>query len=145
MNTLPTVQQAKDFVPVGRWRRFANLAIDSFVCFLFLIFIVQILAGSGFSLERTPLARGLVLGSSGVLFWTYFFVCEALGGRTLGKFCTGTRAVGFEKKAGKSLSWKSAALRSLFRFLPLEPLSIFLSKNSTPWHDSLSKTSVIRA
>jgi uncharacterized RDD family membrane protein YckC len=144
MNNIPAFSQANDFVPVGRWRRFATLAMDSFVCFLLLIFIVQVLAGSGVTLERTPFARGLVLVCSGILFWMYFFACEALSGQTLGKLCTGTRVVGLDNQLSQRLSLQTAALRSLYRFIPLEPLSIFLSKRSIAWHDSLSNSKVIR-
>jgi uncharacterized RDD family membrane protein YckC len=70
----------------------------------------------------------------------YYTICEtAFKGRTLGKLITGTRAV---RDNGEDISFKDALLRSLSRMVPFEVFSGFGSK---PWHDSWTKTTVIKA
>jgi len=59
-------------------------------------------------------------------------------GRTLGKMATGTVAV---KEDGSRLTFKDALLRTLCRFIPFEVFSAF---GYRPWHDSLTKTLVIK-
>jgi uncharacterized RDD family membrane protein YckC len=58
-------------------------------------------------------------------------------GTTLGKWITGTKAV---TEAGKDISFKDAFLRSACRLIPFEVFSGF----GTPWHDSFTKTIVIK-
>ena len=69
----------------------------------------------------------------------YYTICEkAFRGYTLGKLVTGTRAIRLD---GKELSFKDALLRTLSRIVPFEPFSGF----GTPWHDTWTKTTVIKA
>lgn len=69
----------------------------------------------------------------------YYTICEKLfKGYTLGKFITGTRAI---RQDGKELTFKDALLRSLSRLVPFEPFSGF---NTLTWHDSWTKTMVIK-
>lgn len=70
----------------------------------------------------------------------YYTICEkAFKGYTLGKLITGTRAV---RNDGSELTFKDAFLRSLSRLVPFEPLSGF---GQSPWHDSWTKTTVVKA
>ncbi|HEX2627520.1 MAG TPA: RDD family protein, partial [Chitinophagaceae bacterium] len=65
--------------------------------------------------------------------------CEKLfQGYTIGKLLTGTRAV---RNDGKELTWKDAIVRSLCRMIPFEVLSGFAYR---PWHDSITKTTVVQ-
>src|SRR5258706_8425847 len=77
----------------------------------------------------------------GVFNYTiYYTICEkTFRGYTLGKLITGTRAI---RDDGTELTFKDALLRSLSRLVPLELLSGFAFR---PWHDSWTKTQVIRA
>jgi uncharacterized RDD family membrane protein YckC len=59
-------------------------------------------------------------------------------GRSLGKMVTSTTAV---KRDLTPINWKDASVRSLIRLIPIEPLS---GLEGSPWHDSLSKTIVIK-
>jgi uncharacterized RDD family membrane protein YckC len=69
----------------------------------------------------------------------YYTICEkAFKGYTLGKLISGTRAI---RDDGDELTFKDALLRSLSRLVPFEVFSGF----GTPWHDSWTKTSVIKA
>jgi uncharacterized RDD family membrane protein YckC len=83
-----------------------------------------------------------VMASYLIAFFNYLFyytICEkAFKGYTLGKLVTGTRAI---REDGKELTFKDAILRSLSRLVPFEPFSGF----GRPWHDSWTKTTVIKA
>jgi uncharacterized RDD family membrane protein YckC len=69
----------------------------------------------------------------------YYTICEkAFRGYTLGKLFTGTRAI---RDNGEELTFKDALLRSLSRLVPFEVLSGF---GDRPWHDSWTKTQVIK-
>jgi len=70
----------------------------------------------------------------------YYSICEAaFKGRTLGKLITGTRAMRMD---GQELLLKDALLRSLSRMVPFEVFSGF---GTRPWHDSWTKTTVVKA
>ena len=76
---------------------------------------------------------------SRVNYAIYYSLSEKyFNGYTLGKLVTGTRAI---RDDGDELTWKNAIHRSFSRFLPFEFLSGFSSK---PWHDSWTKTTVIK-
>ena len=77
---------------------------------------------------------------SRVNYVIYYTISEKFfNGYTLGKLISGTRAV---RDDGEELTLKNAIHRSFSRFLPFEFLSGFSEK---PWHDSWTKTTVIRA
>ena len=70
----------------------------------------------------------------------YYTFCEKVfKGYTLGKLITGTRAI---RDDGKELTIKDAFLRTLSRLVPFEVFSGFSER---PWHDSWSKTTVVKA
>ena len=84
----------------------------------------------------------LIIGYTIVLinYIFYYTICEkAFKGYTLGKLITGTRAI---RDDGQELTFKDAILRSLSRLVPFELLSGFGVK---PWHDSWTKTTVVKA
>ena len=70
----------------------------------------------------------------------YYTICEkAFRGYTLGKLITGTRAI---RNDGAELSFADAFLRTVSRLVPFEFFSGF---GQNPWHDSWTKTNVIKA
>jgi uncharacterized RDD family membrane protein YckC len=70
----------------------------------------------------------------------YYTLCEKLfRGYTLGKLITGTRAI---REDGGELTIRDAFMRSLSRIVPFEAFSGF---GDTPWHDSWTKTIVIKS
>jgi uncharacterized RDD family membrane protein YckC len=70
----------------------------------------------------------------------YYTICEkAFRGYTLGKLITGTRAI---RDDGEELTTRDAFLRSASRLVPFEPFSAF---GDRVWHDSWTKTTVIKA
>ncbi|HJS52990.1 MAG TPA: RDD family protein [Chitinophagaceae bacterium] len=74
-----------------------------------------------------------------VNYLVYYTICEkGFKGHTLGKLITGTRVIRVD---GGELTFKDALLRSLCRLVPFEALSAF---GGYPWHDSWTKTRVIK-
>lgn len=74
-----------------------------------------------------------------VNYLVYYTICEkAFKGHTLGKLITGTRVI---RDDGDELTFKDALLRSLSRLVPFEAFSAF---GGHPWHDTWTKTSVIK-
>lgn len=70
----------------------------------------------------------------------YYTICEkGFKGYTLGKLLSGTRAI---RKDGQELTMKDALLRSLARMVPFEAFSGF---GNEPWHDTWTRTTVVKA
>ena len=118
-------------------QRFVNLIVDM-VARLVLSFAVGVALGLA-HVQPSLLAQfgiGLATGFS------YYVGLEAWSGQTLGKLLTGTRAVRMD---GSELALWKALQRTLARQIPFEPFS-YLGAGERPagWHDSLSKTRVIR-
>ncbi len=92
-----------------------------------------------YSKDRSDL---LLIGFIIVIFnyLVYYTFCEKVfKGYTLGKLITGTRVI---REDGQELTFKDAFLRTLSRLVPFEPFSALGFK---PWHDSWTKTIVVKA
>lgn len=75
-----------------------------------------------------------------VVTFLYYLIFEGVTrGRTLGKIMTDTAAI---TQDGTPFTFAHALTRTLCRFIPFEPLSALISY--LPWHDSISKTAVVR-
>ena len=140
------------YVQASVGQRFLNYLIDN----LFMRFGLSYVTGTalGYLLgtlspdyaskiiyDKTSFDVLLLAYMLGILnYLTYYTFCEKVfKGYTLGKLITGTRAVGED---GNELKFKQAFLRSLARLVPFEPLSAFAQR---PWHDSWTKTTVVKA
>ena len=142
---------AIQFVPATRAQRSLNFFIDN----LLMRFGLSFLTGAGVGvllallfpeymlrLSESPESFDLLLFA--YLIWIvntllYYTICEkGFKGYTLGKLITGTRAV---RNDSNELTFKDALLRSLCRLVPFEWLSGF----GYPWHDSWTKTMVIKS
>ncbi len=125
--------------------RFVNLLVDHIVLYLLWKFLLGRIVGviivfSGLYTED----RTLFLLESYVFVIIFdvliFAGQEALmGGKTIGKFVTGTRAINSD---GAGINFKTALLRSLSRIVPFEAFSA-LSSPCYPWHDRWTGTLVI--
>ncbi len=140
--------------PAGRWRRFFTLLIDYF-CFLLLELLGWVLYvgshyGQGIESMLTVLERlleepihirdyGIGLGA----MLLYYIAMECFFGFTVGKLVAGTRVV---NEDGGRPRWGQVVGRSFARLIPFEPFSVLFSnaKARRGWHDSLSKTYVVR-
>ncbi|RYY87821.1 MAG: hypothetical protein EOO15_10755 [Chitinophagaceae bacterium] len=122
--------------------RFANLIVDR-ILFMAFLFVVGMVLGavaphSVNNLSNINPIVDFLLTS--VMFSLYIGAQEALlGGKTIAKYFTGTRAV---NQDGSRISAATAFSRGLARAVPLEPFSA-LGTPTFPWHDNWTKTYVI--
>jgi uncharacterized RDD family membrane protein YckC len=121
-------------------RRFWTFVIDQITIWIGLL-TLQIAYGVAYGIHALEALDGIKWWGISVAFYVIYYVSfEAISGRTLGKVLTGTRVV---TTSGLALSMPTALVRTLCRFIPFEPLSFSLSE--TWWHDSLSRTQVVRS
>ncbi|MBI5857975.1 MAG: RDD family protein [Sphingobacteriales bacterium] len=140
------------YIQASQGQRFLNWLIDN----LFMRYALTVLTGRlvgelivrlfpdfaiRIAYEQTTLDVLLVSYIFGIFnYLIYYTICEkAFKGYTLGKLITGTRAICDD---GQELTFKHAILRSLCRLVPFEAFSGF---GDRPWHDSWTKTSVVKA
>lgn len=118
----------------SKLRRLINWLVDiGCILFLFLGFLRLLPAAW---LPPREYLRWVAVGVS----FAYYFLAEVIFHRTMGQLITGTLVV---TKEDENPSFKQLAIRTFCRFLPLEPLSIFFSKQARGWHDLLSGTKVV--
>ena len=145
---LPEIQSE----PATRWQRFFNFFIDNLLMRFGLSYLtgtaIGFLLGTFFPEYILRLSEGgadrFDLFLLAYLVWIinvllYYTICEkGFRGYTLGKAITGTRAI---REDGGELTLKDALLRSLCRLVPFEWISGF----GYPWHDTWTKTIVIKS
>lgn len=142
------------FVYASQGQRFLNWLIDNLVMRFGLSYLTGMAIGTLLALVAPEFLNELAYRESnyttGILLITflvgylnyliYYTLCEKLfRGYTLGKLVTGSRAI---RQDGKELTFKDALLRSLSRLVPFEVFSGF---NTLTWHDSWTKTMVIKS
>jgi uncharacterized RDD family membrane protein YckC len=131
----------------GGWKRFANYMVDLFFMYIFsaviggIVGFVLVFVGStiysGDNVFGTMLLNYLI-GFLSLI--TYYSLIEYFtGGRSIGKYITGTKVITLE---GDKPDFKACLIRSLSRCIPFEAFSFFGSADSG-WHDSISKTRVV--
>jgi uncharacterized RDD family membrane protein YckC len=139
LNEVTVEDPSEVLEPAPRWRRVVNQLLD-------LVGITIAATLVAIALRVVSVAVNIdVMQSAGPLFgfgvvFLYYFVCEAVFGQTLGKLVTGTRLV--TESGARAPIWL-VLFRSIYRFVPLEPLSIF-SRRRIMWHDLWSKTRVVQ-
>ncbi|MFY0673283.1 MAG: RDD family protein [Bacteroidia bacterium] len=111
--------------------RFANLFIDGIIVRVLNTVLTLAIA----TIEPSI---GYVVGF--LTYFIYYIALEAATGQTLGKMITGTIVV---DEHGQKIDGGKAAIRTICRIIPFEPLSFFGSKRRG-WHDTISKTYVIK-
>jgi len=118
---------------VSKLRRLATWAVDALCVIILFALFVHTLPDRLVPVEHFRL---LVLAIS----FVYYATTELVFQRTLGKALTHTLVVTADDNrpgSGRLL------LRTLCRFLPLEPLSLLFSSRALGWHDTLSGTKVV--
>ena len=137
------------YQPASTGRRFVNYLVDTilyyvflFGCFFLIGIITQLSGGASEDIDAAAeswawkLLTYLFVFAIMLLFYT---LVEGLTkGRSMGKLITGTVAI---REDGSQISWKDALMRSLCRLIPFEAFSAFSGR---PWHDTMTKTVVIR-
>lgn len=121
-------------------RRFWAYVVDLVGIWIGLL-VFQIVYGMGYGLDALKALDGAKWWTICIAFYVLYYVSfEVTSGRTPGKVLAGTRVV---TTSGLALSIPTALVRTLCRLLPFEPLSFSLGE--TWWHDSLSRTQVVRS
>ncbi len=121
----------------SRGRRCANYLLD-LVGYMLVIMVTTyvslVFAPEIVDTETFDLIIGLPV------YLAYYILFEGLTGRTPGKLITGTRVVDAQ---GNKPGFGTLVLRNLARFIPFEAFSFFRTSEEG-WHDTLTKTHVIR-
>ncbi|AZJ34066.1 RDD family protein [Tenacibaculum singaporense] len=126
--------------------RFANYLLDRifiliisfFLGFILTLLLTIISPNSAGYFEQMGKLEEFVWGFIIGMFYYSFF--EALTGRSIAKFITGTKVV---DENGNKPTFDAILLRSLCRYIPFNAFS-FLGSDAVGWHDSFSKTRVIK-
>ena len=134
------------------WQRFFNLLIDNILMRYGLSYLTGTAVGMLLGIMFPEYILRVASEPGGIDLWLlgyaiaivnwllYYTICEkAFRGYTLGKLITGTRAV---REDGGELTFKDAFLRSLSRLVPFEWFSGF---GGHPWHDTWTKTMVVKS
>jgi uncharacterized RDD family membrane protein YckC len=123
----------------SRTRRFLNLLIDLATFFL-VVLLIGVAIGLAFAIFRADL-QWLVAKPAFIylVLFFYYFLGEALTGKTVGKWLTRTVVV---TESGQPAQWWQLLFRSAYRFVPFDGFS-FLSKSRPGWHDKWSNTRVV--
>ena len=148
-NYLQDIEQEIQLIPADKGLRFANLLIDTLIfyglAFIYGLIHATIILSQGTSIDDSYLVQesGAAVGFQYLISFTlyigYYTVVEGLSkGRTLGKLITGTVAM---REDGGAVGWKEAFLRSLCRLIPFETIAALFTQ---PWHDSITRTIVVK-
>jgi uncharacterized RDD family membrane protein YckC len=133
--------------PVSNWVRFGNYFIDRIAISSILKasdYVIDYAAFIGVSYDDTTTDYSInvvmvqILFSLLISFFYYAIFEGATNGRTLGKILTRSCAI---KDNGVPITSKDAILRSLCRLIPFNAVSALFG---APWHDSLTRTTVVR-
>lgn len=143
---LKELEQEIYLEPASQGARFANYIIDLIFFYAFMFALGALLGVILYSQDATMEYESDSFSDSVLeyliavlLIVIYYTLLEGLTkGRTIGKMITGTVAV---KEDGSPLTVKEAFLRSLCRIIPFEPFS---GLGARPWHDSITKTFVVK-
>ncbi|CAG5076553.1 RDD family protein [Parvicella tangerina] len=121
--------------------RFGNYILDRIIFALPLSFLLNYLIYGEYIAKVGRMEETLLhLGLSWLLYVAYYIFMEASFGKTIGKMITGTEVVAV---GGGKPTLNQIIGRSFARLIPFEPFS-FLGENAVGWHDSLSKTRVVK-
>ncbi|MFH1700900.1 MAG: RDD family protein [Candidatus Zixiibacteriota bacterium] len=118
---------------VSKWRRLTNGFVDMVAAL-----VLSILIDMAFTLLRAHFVNSKAQVILTIV--AYYLVCEYFFGRTIGKAITHTEVLSAN---GQKPSFGQVAIRTLVRFIPIEPLSILFSSQGKGWHDSWSRTQVV--
>ena len=131
-------EQRREVEPVGKGIRFGEFLVDYAGFFLFAVICGGII-GIVWGMRGVAALKSMPDVVVGVIFMlAYYLIFEGIWARSPGKWLFGTAVVGED---GLRPSFGTIALRTLCRFIPFEAFSFFGERG---WHDSLSKTYVIK-
>lgn len=129
------------------YQRFANYAVDyivkSGILFGFGAFAALLGETIGYT-DLQDMIYEMGTGSEYILalgvLLLYYSIFEIVSSRTIGKYITQTIVV---DEFGEKPTVKAILIRTLCRLIPLDALT-YLGRPEKGWHDSISKTYVVR-
>ncbi len=132
--TKPKYELKSEPIPVKRASRFFNYFIDIVIILSLGLKNIRVLT-DGFILEDYSFFNDSPNWFFAILLFMYFLIMEMVFKQTIGKLHNNS-FVYCEKD-----TYSSIFIRNLCRFIPFEALSFF---GKIGWHDSISKTTVIK-
>jgi uncharacterized RDD family membrane protein YckC len=126
--------ESHDLEPASKGLRFGTYIIDmiGYYALSFVVFTALLILGVEWGNGFTP----ILISLSCYFFYYVFF--EGLWARTPGKFLFRTVVV---NEDGGPPSLRAVLIRTLCRFIPLEPFSVLFAERG--WHDGISDTRVV--
>ncbi len=94
-------------------------------------------------MEETSFAeRFSIFAGFNLIFFPffYFWLTEAIFGKTIGKFFTRTHVINL---TDRKLNFIDCLFRTIIRFTILDVFTILLKSGRIPWHDSFTHTRVV--
>ena len=125
-------------------RRFFAFYLDAIIAMVFIVIfeiVRTLLSGQSLQEVDSPTSNHWVFLQIISLF-LYCFLFELFFKRTIGKIVLKFKIVGVEESLNIR-RFIQVLKRTVSRFIPLEPFSIFLDENWEMWHDKFSKTRVV--
>lgn len=125
-------------------RRFAAFYFDALIAMTFIVAckVLYILASNLSMSEVNNFSSDQWVLWQFISLFSYCFLFELLFKRTIGKMVFKFKIEGLYVSLGTKLLIQ-VLIRTISRFIPFEPFSIFLDEDKMMWHDKLSKTKVI--
>ncbi|MFZ5429789.1 MAG: RDD family protein [Bacteroidota bacterium] len=125
-------------------RRFAAFYFDALIAMTFIVAckVLYILASNLSMSEVNNFSSDQWVLWQFISLFSYCFLFELLFKRTIGKMVFKFKIEGLYVALGTKLLIQ-VLIRTISRFIPFEPFSIFLDEDKMMWHDKLSKTKVI--
>lgn len=118
------------------FKRLLAFYIDAF--FIFILSILYLFVLTLLNVQEDNNQNNIVVYI--VIMILYYVIGEYFFSRTLGKLIIGIRVEIINNSASNFLK---IILRTLLRFVPLDPFSIFFNFENSMWHDKFSHTKVI--
>ena len=128
------IENESSYELAATWKRLVNFILDYLAIMVVIIIIILVMPTFG-----PDASAGKFYFLFYCIFFLYYSIMEAVFGRTIGKFITGTivvRSADLEK-----ITANQALGRSISRFVPFEPFSMLGSQ--TGWHDNWTNTMVV--
>ena len=126
---------------VNRMTRFSHFVIDTILIYSVFFGVMIALKGSSETfqllMDKDDYSLNLIIYSS---YLSYYIFMEFYFGKTVGKMLTKSTVV---REDGGKLTFGQAVGRSFCHYIPFNALS-FLSSNAVGWHDTISKTRVVK-
>jgi lipoprotein-releasing system ATP-binding protein len=130
-------------MPAKWWQRLINMLVDTVIITLLLKPLLYFAIGYNIGVQENFNPMYEVYIGILLVYFFYYFIFEALTGRTFGKLLTGTKVITRNDYTRPGL--KTCLLRSLTRIIPFGSMEAFsyLSARPIGWHDEIPDTLVV--